>query len=161
MGRLTGLGSFIVVAAALLLVLRTLHLGVPLFFPDTRPGPFTLASLDEVRRRAGFAPLVPGYRPATLGDRPSSLTVTATPRPTFVIVWHGAEHRLSITQRRGGAMPPHPPTSRPLAGVADSTWWLDGSTNHLVLRRGDLWVEVETDLPSRDLRRIADTLRPY
>jgi hypothetical protein len=143
-----------------LLGLRLVHVGVPLFFPDTRPGPFTLTSLDDVRRRVGFAPLVPAYRPAALGDRPSSLTVWLSPQPTFVIVWRG-ENYLSVTQRRGGAVPVHPPTSQPLPDVTDSTWWRDGPRYHLVLKRDEFWIEVETDLPSRDLRRIADTLTPY
>lgn len=160
MGRLRGLGSFALIAAGVLLVLRLLHVGVPLFFPDTRPGPFTLASLDEVQRRVGFAPLVPSYRPEALGARPSSLTVTLSPQPTFVIVWRG-ERYLSVTQRRGGAMPAHPAGGQPLADVADSTWWRDGSQHRLTLKRGEFWIEVETDLPSRDLKRIADTLTPY
>jgi hypothetical protein len=143
-----------------LLGLRLLHVGVPLFFPDTRPGPFTLTSLDDVRRRVGFAPLLPAYRPAALGDRPSSLTVWLSPQPTFVIVWRG-ENYLSVTQRRGGPVPVHPPTSQPLPEVTDSTWWRDGARYHLVLKRDEFWIEVETDLPSRDLRRIADTLTPY
>ncbi len=139
MVRLTGLGSFALIAAGVLLALRLLHVGVPLFFPDTRPGPFALTSLDEVRRRVGFAPLVPAYRPAALGDRPS----------------------LSLTQRRGGAVPAHPATGQPLPDVTDSTWWRDGPRLRLVLKRGEFWIEVETDLPSRDLKRIADTLTPY
>jgi hypothetical protein len=159
-GRLTGLGSFILITGGVLLVLRLLHVGIPLLLPDTRPGPFALTSLDEVRRRVGFAPLVPAYRPAALGDRPSSLTVSLSPYPTFVIVWRG-EHHLSVTQRRGGAMPAHPATGQPLAGVAGSTWWRDGSVHRLVLKRDEFWIEVETDLPSRDLKRIADTLTPY
>jgi len=160
MVRLTGLGSFALIAAGVLLALRLLHVGVPLFFPDTRPGPFALTSLDEVRRRVGFAPLVPAYRPAALGDRPSSLTVSLSPQPTFVIVWRG-ERYLSLTQRRGGAVPAHPATGQPLPDVTDSTWWRDGPRLRLILKRGEFWIEVETDLPSRDLKRIADTLTPY
>ena len=110
MVRLTGLGRFALITLGVLLGLRALHLGVPLFFPETRPGPFTLASLDEVQRRVGFAPLVPAYRPAALGDRPSRLTVTLSPQPTFVIAWRGERH-LSVTQRRGGARPVPPASS--------------------------------------------------
>jgi hypothetical protein len=137
MGRLTGLGSFALIAAAMLLGLRVLHVGIPLFFPETRPGPFALSSLDDVRRR-----------------------VVLSPQPTFVIAWRG-EHYLSVTQRRGGAMPAHPATAEPLLEVPDSTWWRDGPRLHLVLKRDEFWVEVDTDLPSRDLKRIADTLTPY
>jgi hypothetical protein len=159
-GRLKGLGSFVLIAGGILLLLRLFHVGVPVFFPETRPGPFTLSSLDEVQRRVGFAPLIPAYRPVELGDRPSSLTVILHPRPTFVIRWRG-ERQLAVTQRRGGPMPAHPPASRPLPDVPDSTWWRDGALHRLVLRRGELWVEVETDLPARDLKRLADTLHPY
>lgn len=160
MGRLRGLGSFALITAGVLLALRLLHLGVPLLVPETRPGPFAVASLDEVQRRVGFAPLVPAYRPEVLGERPSTMTVSLGPQPTFVIAWRG-ERFLSVTQRRGGAMPAHPAASQPLASVPDSTWWRDGSLHRLVLKRGDFWIEVETDLPARDLERIADTLNPY
>jgi hypothetical protein len=159
-GRLTGLGSFALIAAVMLLGLRVLHVGIPLFLPETRPGPFVLGSLDDVRRRAGFAPLVPAYRPAALGDRPSTLSVALRPQPTFVIAWRG-EHYLSLTQRRGGPMPAHPSTAEPLPEVPDSLWWRDGQRLHMVLRRDEFWVDVETDLPARDLKRIADTLTPY
>ncbi len=160
MGRLKGLASFLLVAAGVLLALRVLHLGVPLVVPGTRPGPFAAESLEEARRHLGFAPLVPAYRPVTLGAGPPSLTVTLGPYPTFLAVWRG-EHHLTITQRRGGPMPAHPPTSQALTGVADSRWWREGAVHHLVLRRGEFWVVVETDLPWRDLRRLADTLGPY
>lgn len=160
MVRLKGLGSFLLIAGGALLLLRALHLGVPLFFPETRPGPFTLASLDEVRRRSGFAPLVPAYRPESLGERPASITVITSPVPTFVIVWR-SEHYLRLTQRRGGPEPDYPPTSQPLPGTPASAWWEEGSRRHAIVRRGEFWVTVETDLPSRDLGRIADTLRPY
>ena len=160
MARLTGLGSFLLVTVAVLALLRGVHVAVPLVLPDTRPGPFTLASLDEVEGRAGFAPLVPAYHPVALGAGAPSLTVARAPHPTFVVVWRG-ERYLSITQRRGGAMPAHPPVSVPLDDIPDSLWWSEGAVQHVVLRRGDLWISLETDLPRRDVRRIADTLRPY
>ncbi len=69
---------------------------------------------------------------------------------------------------RGAAWGPAPPGiadgpagSQPLPDVADSTWWRDGSRHRLALKRGEFWIEVETDLPARDLKRIADTLTPY
>jgi hypothetical protein len=157
MGRLKGLGSFVVVATVVLLGLRALHVVVPLFVPNARPGPFTLASLDEVPRYAGFTPLVPAYHPASLGDRPASITVWLSPQATLAVVWTG-EHTLSLTERRGGEMPDHAPTSLPLTDVPDSIWWQDGSRCHLVLKRGELWIEMTTDLDPRDLRRFADTL---
>lgn len=158
--RLSGLGSFLLIAGAVFLALRVLHVATPLFFPGTRPGPVVVASLDDARRHAGFAPLVPAYHPASLGERPVSLTVTLQPGPRIVIVWQG-EHHLSLVQRRGGGAPDHPAISRPLGDVPDSRWWTEGPRHHLILKRGDLWVELVTDLPSRDLKRLADTLRPY
>src|SRR3972149_8703081 len=94
---LGGVGSSLLVAGGLFVVLRVLHVGVPLLFPGTRPGPFAVASLDEAQQRLGFAPLVPAYRPATLGAGRPSLTVTLGPDPTFLAVW------------RGGASPPAAP----------------------------------------------------
>jgi hypothetical protein len=148
------------IAAVTLAALRLLHVGVPLFVPGTRPGPFTLTSLDDVERHVGFAPLVPAYRPAVLGERPASITTWLGPRPTFAIVWQG-DYFLSVTQRRGGPEPAHPPIGQPLAEVADSTWWQEGPRSHLILRRGEFWIEVETDLPAGELKRIADTLARY
>src|SRR3990172_5298650 len=60
---LGGLGSFLLVAGGLFVVLRVLHVGVPLLFPGTRPGPFAVASLDEAQQGLGFPPLVPPYPP--------------------------------------------------------------------------------------------------
>jgi len=161
MGRLTGLGSFALITAGVLLGLRLLHVSVPLVFPGTRQGPIAIAHLDEVRRQVGFAPLIPAYRPATLGDRPASMSVLLSPTPTFVIVWREGEQYLSVTQRQGGPRPGHPPLSQPLPGVADSTWWMEGSRCHLILARGEFWIELETSLPPRELKRFADTLTPY
>ena len=148
------------IAAVALLGLRALHIGVPLFFPDTRPGPFAVGRLEDVRRRAGFAPLVPAYRPITLGEQPVSLTVTLQPEPSAVIAWRGEQY-LSLTERRGGATPPRPAIAEPLPDVPDSAWWREGERFRMVLKRGELWIEIDTDLPFRDLKRIADTLTPY
>jgi hypothetical protein len=160
MVRLKGLGSFVVIATIVLVALRALHVGVPLFVPGARPGPFTLASLDDVPRYAGFAPIVPAYHPASLGDRPASITVWLSPRPTVAIVWSG-EHTLLLTEHQGGEMPNHAAISQPFTDVPDSLWWQDGARCHLVLKRGELWIEMETDLDERDLRRFADTLSRY
>jgi hypothetical protein len=157
MDRLKGLGSFVVIAVVIFAGLRGLHVVVPLFVPNARPGPFTPAGLEDVSRYAGFAPVVPAYRPASLGDRPASLTVWLSPRPTFAITWTG-EHSLSLIQRQGGSMPDHPPTSQPLSGVPESQWWQDGPRCHLVLKHREFWIEITTDLEPRELRRFADTL---
>jgi hypothetical protein len=158
--RLKGLPSFLLIVVVVLGLLRVAHIAIPLIFADTRPGPFVLRSLDDVQPRLGFAPLVPGYRPATLGQEPARLTGGLLPLRSVRMVWRG-ERYLDISERRGGAMPAHPPTSRPLTNVSKSLWWSDEGVHHLILRRGDLWVELETDLPSGDLRRLADTLDVY
>jgi len=157
MDRVKGLGSFVVIAVVIFGGLRGLHVTVPLFVANARPGPFTPSSLNDVSRYAGFAPVIPAYRPASLGERPSTLTVWLSPRPTFAITWTG-EHTMTLVQRRGGPMPDHPPTSQTLAGVPDSEWWQDGPSCHLVLKRGEFWIDITTDLDARELRRFADTL---
>jgi hypothetical protein len=160
MARVKDLVSFVLILAGMLLALRAVHVVVPMLFADSRSGPVSLTRLEDVQRHAGFAPLVPAYRPEALGERPAQLTVTRAPYPTFSIVWRG-ERYLALTQRRGGASPSHPATSVELADVPGSLWWWDGGAHHLVLRRDDFWIVIETDLPQRDLRRIADTLRPF
>jgi hypothetical protein len=158
--RLKGIGSFLVIAAGVLIALRGLHAGVPLVVPGARPGPFTFAALDEVSVRMGFAPLVPAYRPASLGERPVEIAGWFAPEPTVRIVWQG-ERRLAVTQHRGGDPPARPPVARELAGHPGSRWWEDGVGVRLVLERDGIWVSIETDLPVRDLRRLADTLTQY
>jgi hypothetical protein len=161
MDRLKGLGSFALITTVVLLGLRLLHVFIPVMLPQTRQGPIAITSLDEVRPRVGFAPLMPAYRPLTLGDRPASMTVVFNPRPTFVVVWQQGEQYLSITERQGGPQPGHSPLSQPLTDVADSTWWMEGSRSHLILARGDYWIDVETSLPPGELKRFADTLTRY
>lgn len=161
MDRLKGLLSFTLIAVVVLLGLRLLHFSIPLVFPDTRQGPIAIASLDDVRRLVGFAPLVPAYRPAMLGDQPASMSVLLSPRPTFSIAWRAGGQYLSVTQRQGGPMPEHPPLNQPLVDVADSTWWMDAAGCHLILARGGFWIVIDTSLPPNELRRFADTLAPY
>lgn len=158
MARLTGLGSFLAIAACVLGALRLAHVATPIAFPGTRPGPIEVASLDAAERRAGFAPLTPSYRPEALGSRPTSMQVTLSPYPMFFIEWRQAGQFLSLTQRRGGPRPPEPPLARPLSGFPESAWWMEGDRAHLVLRRDGFWIQIVTTLPPRDLRRLADTL---
>lgn len=161
MDRVRGLFSFGVITVLVLTVLRGLHLGVPLIFPDTRQGPIVVADLDEARRRLGFAPVLPSYRPAFLGAAPEKMTVTLSPRTMFAIVWRAGDQYLEVSQRRGGPMPDHPPLSQPLLDVPGSLWWMGGGRAHLVLPRGEFWISIETTLPPRDLKRFADTLTEY
>jgi len=161
LARLKGFRSFVVIAGVVFLGLRLLHLGVPLVFPNVRSGPIALASLDEVERRVGFAPMIPAYRPAELGNAPASITVSFNPRPTFAIVWKQGDQMLSVTEWRGSFKPDEAPLSRPLDGVANSSWWLEGAHAHLNLLRDGYWITIKTTLPERDLARLADTLTRY
>lgn len=155
---MSGLPSFVVTAAVVLGLLRIVHVGVPLVFPETRPGPVDVADMAEAGRLLGFAPLAPAYRPAALGARPARMFVQFSPRPTFHIVWENDGQYLSVTHRKGGPTPDHPPTARPFDGVPDALWWTDGARSHLVLSRDSSWIEIETSLPARELRRFVDTL---
>ncbi len=159
MARLKGLVSFLVIAAGVLVAARGLHVGVPFVVADARPGPFVFASVFDVERQMGFAPFVPAYRPASLGERPVEIVGWFAPEPSVRIVWQG-EHRLSVIEHRGADAPSHPPLARELDGHAGSRWWEDGPVAHLVLERDGVWVSIETDLPTRDLTRLADTLTP-
>jgi hypothetical protein len=158
MDRVKGLLSFAVIAAVVLVVLRGLHVAVPVLFPSTRQGPIAVASLDEARKRVGFAPIVPAYHPSSLGATPTSISVLLSPEPSVIVVWRQGSEYLSVVQRRGGPEPEHPPLAQPLADVPDSTWWMADSQNHLVLWRVGYWIEIATSLPARDLKRFADTL---
>ena len=157
MDRLRGLLSFALIAAGVLLGLRLVHVSLPVLFPDTRQGPIAVRDLDEARRRVGFGPIVPAYHPASLGAQPTSISVLLSPEPTIIVVWRQGDEYLSVTQRRG-ARPPHPPLAVPLTDVADSTWWMAGSQNHLIVWRVGFWIELATSLPARHLKRFADTL---
>jgi hypothetical protein len=161
MDRLKGVFSFLAVAAGVLLALRGVHLAVPLFFPETRQGPIEVATLDEVRPRLGFAPIIPAYRPAVLGERPDRITIRFGPPATFEIRWEEGDRYLVVTQHQGGPKPAHPPIARPFDDVADSTWWEEGNRNRLILARDGFWMELDTNLPARELRRFVDTLAVY
>ena len=161
MDRLKGLPSFTLVAAIVLIGLRIVHLAVPVLFPDTQPGPIAVASLDEARQRTGFSPIVPAYHPASLSAEPTSITVVFAPSPTLIVVWRAGPDYVSVTERRGGPKPAAPPAAVPLAGVPESSWWTSGAEHHLVVARVGVWIEITTNLPSGDLRRLADTLTVY
>jgi len=158
MDRLRGLGSFVLIAAGVLVALRLTHYALPVVFPETRQGPIAVADLEEARRLVGFDPLVPAYRPEQLGVRPSEMTVTLSPYPAFAIAWRNAGHFLSVTQQRGGPRPLQPPLARPLDNLPDSAWWMEDTHAHLALSRDGFWIHIVTNLPSRELRRFADTL---
>ncbi len=161
MDRVKGLGSFAVITVLVLLSLRLVHVATPVMFPSTRIGPIEIASLDDVRRLTGFAPVTPAYRPATLGAKPVRMTVILSPRPTFTISWREGESFLTVIQHQGGARPDTSPLSQPLRDVPDSIWWTEGATNHVVIQRGDFWITLETSLSTGELRRFVDTLSGY
>lgn len=161
MAGLKGLTSFLVITTAVFVVLRGLHLAVPIVFPEARQGPIAVARLEDVRRQVGFAPILPAYRPSVLGDHPGDMTIRLSPVPTFRIVWRGESHDLTLTQRRSGPDPMMPPLARPLEGVSNAMWWIEGGRSYLVLKRDECWIELDTSLPSRELRRFADTLTAY
>jgi hypothetical protein len=161
MAGVKGLTSLAVIVAATFGGLRIAHVSAPIVFPETRRGPVTIASLDELKRRAGFSPLFPAYRPAELGDRPASITLLFNPRPTCAIVWASGDQYLSVTQRMGGSPPAVPPLAQPFEDVAGSSWWTSDNRSHLVLSRGEFFITIETSRSLRDLRRFADTLTAY
>jgi hypothetical protein len=160
MARLKGFGSFVVITLLVMLGLRLMHVAAPVVFPSTRLGPIDVAKLDDVRALVGFAPMVPAYRPAVLGDRPASISVLLSPRPTFAISWRAGDQFLLVTQRQGGPRPDQSPVSEPFGDVPNSAWWTQGARRHLVLERGEFWIEIETNLSPGELRRFADTLAP-
>jgi hypothetical protein len=165
MQRFRGIVSLAVLAGVLFLLLRALHLGIPVVYPKVLQGPFSLASVAEVEEYAGFSPLVPFFRPGSLGERPVHVTVTRGPRARVTVFWQG-ERFLYLEERAGGGAPPVPENARPWelrtrGAPEEARWWRRGRTVHAVARRGDHWVEIRTDLTDDDARRIVETLRPY
>ena len=132
--RVKGLFSFGVIATAVKFIgLRIVNVAVPMIAPTTRPGPISVASLDDLRDRIGFAPIVPAHRPASLGSTPVSITVVHNPSPTLIVAWREGDAHFSITQRRGGPKPDAPAEAVPLPDVPESTWW-SGPEHHLTCR---------------------------
>jgi hypothetical protein len=152
------LASLIVVLAVLALLLRLLHLGLPLAYPRVLQGPFSVADLGAVEEYAGFSPLVPFFRPQQLGPQPVYVTVFRRPRPRVVALWQG-EHFLFLEQTQGGPAPPVPPDAHPLAVPGGASAWRHGRTLHVVARREGLWIVLRTDLDERAARRLVETLR--
>ncbi len=161
MARVSSLGRLVYLTGMVFILLRGLHLATPVMFPQTRQGPIIVARLEDVRAQVGFAPVLPAYRPDTLGDQPGRITIWLSPVPTIQTTWTGPEHDLTVVHRRGGAAPPAPPLARPLDGLPDTAWWTADGRTHLRIRRGDEWLELDTSLPVRELRRFVDTLTTY
>lgn len=165
MNRLRGIVSLLVLAAVLWLALRAIHVGLPLVYPQVLRGPFSLASLAEVEEYTGFSPLVPFFRPEVLGEQPVHVTVSRPPGASVTVFWQ-AERFLLLAEREGGGRPvvPEDAGSWPLRGPAaagENRWWRRGRTIYAVARRGELWIELRTDLPAEDARRVVESLRPY
>jgi hypothetical protein len=160
MDRLKGAGAFLIVCIALFSALRLLNLSIPIFYPKVLAGPFSLDSIESAAEYTGFSPRLPFYRPAVLGTKPITITVTRRPYPKVAIFWHG-DHFLYLTEQRGGEKPTGPPDSQPLPTHPESSWWREGHTIQAVLKLEDLWIEIRTDLSLQDVQRIIETLQPY
>jgi hypothetical protein len=152
--------TLVVVLGILAVVLRLLHLGMPMLYPRVLQGPFSLEDVGEVERYADFSPLMPFFRPAELGPRPVHVTVYRQPVPRVVVFWQG-DHFLYLEQSRGGEPPPVPADAEALAVGEGTRWWRHGRTRHVVSRRGGIWVEIRSDLDDRTVRRVLESLRPY
>jgi len=142
MSRLRGIVSLLVIAAVLLLVLRAIHVGIPIFYPRVLRGPFSLGSLAEVEEYTGFPPLVPFFRPQTLGERPVNVTASRPPKAEVVVFWQ-ADRFLYLEEREGGTPPPVPENARTWglegpAAAGEHHWWRQGRTIYAVAHRGDL-----------------------
>ena len=159
MQRFKGIGSFLVAGAGVFALLRLVHLTLPVFFPQVLPGPFSLASLDEVSRHSGFSPLVPFYRPEILGPSPVEITVARRPRPKVVILWRN-ERFLKLTQTLGGDRSAVRPEAQPLPGYPGATWLREGRIHTIAVAHDRLNIELRSDLALQDLERILRTLRP-
>ena len=159
MGRLKGIGSFLLITGVVFLVLRLLHLGIPMFYSGGPTGPVHLDSLDSVARYTKFSPSLPVYWPEQLGASPVRITVTRRPHPRVEAVWD-AESSLTMEQQQGSAIPTHPANAEPFPGQDESYWWREGARHHVLLKQNDLWIEVDTDLSFDDLRRVLNSLRP-
>lgn len=153
-------GIFLLILLGLLLAMRMLHLGIPIFYPKVLDGPFSLDALAEVEEYTGFQPLVPFYRPEVLGTGPVNITARRSPRPQVTVFWQGRRF-LRLTERQGGSRPFVRPGARPLPNHPESLHWQEGRTRRVVIEDDGLWVEIRTDLPEEDLHRLVETLRPY
>jgi hypothetical protein len=160
MGRLKGLGSFLLITGAVFLVLRLLHVAIPLLHSGGPTGPVFLDSLDSVAQYTDFSPRIPSYWPEQLGARPDRITVTRRPHPSVEIVW-SAERSIRIREQRSGPVPAYPATAEPFPGHPGSFWWREGDSHRVVLKQDGLWIEVWTDLSIGDLQRVLHSLRTY
>lgn len=156
MDRLSALARF---ALALLLVVAGLRL-VHRLVPDPS-AQLRVATFGEARAAAGFVPWLPAYHPLALGGAPEAMVVRrerGRPR-TLVLDWRG-ERRLRLEERgaaAGEALPEGAPLDAPGAG---GVWWPEGDERVAVVLAGGLRLELRTDLPLGELRRMVRTLHP-
>lgn len=158
MGRLKGIGSFLLITGVVFLGLRLLHLGIPMFYSGGPTGPVHLDNLADVARYTNFSPSLPTYWPEQLGASPVRITVTRRPTPRVEMVWN-AEASLTMEQQQGGAPPAYPARAEPFPGQVGSHWWREGELHRVLLQRNELWIEIGTDLPFDDLRRLLSSFR--
>ncbi len=159
MGGMRAAGVLAALAALFFAGLWVVHLTVPIFYPEALRGPFVVASIEDAERYCGYSPLTPFYRPEILGRSPISITVTRRPHGKVVIFWHG-ERFLYLAQEHDEKRDVHRSDRRSFPGHAETAWWREGSAHHLQFRRGDLWLEMRTNLDEIDIGRILETLRP-
>jgi hypothetical protein len=152
--------SLAIVLAVVALLLRLLHVGLPLLYPRVLQGPFSLTDVREVEQYTGESPLVPVFHPQELGSRPVYVTVYRRPVSRVLVFWQG-DRFLALDQWRGGEPPAVPPIAQAMPIAEGGRWWRQGRTWHVVLRREGSWVEMTSDLDQDAVRRVAGTLRPY
>jgi hypothetical protein len=157
--RLTGLGSLLVTIAVVLGGLRVAHVATPMFFPRTNPGPIVLDDPSDARDVLGRRPWVPSYRPRSLGESPPTAVVVRLPHPQLRLEWAG-EHRLTVTETRGGDPGRPADDARPMPDVEGAWLAREGDATVVTLERDGLRIRIVTDLPLSDVDRLVRSLRP-
>jgi hypothetical protein len=156
---LSSAASFLAILAVALGVLKLGHVGAGVIRPDVVTGAVAVANLDRVERVAGFAPLVPYYRPIGTGIERPEITVTRRELVTVEIAWRSA-NELRLLEWRGERLLSPPPGAASIAPFEESALWSSGGRVDALVRVEGTWVHLTTDLPERDMRRIVATLRP-
>lgn len=159
MGKLKGLPTLLVIVAVVWLLIRAVHLLLPVIKPEVLPGPFFLDHLSEVEPVTGFSARLPLYHPEPLGTEPTMIRASRSPEREVMIVWRN-ERFLELVER--------PSDSKPFDAPADA----EGIDDHSVLvwNRGEvvcmtttlrgIHLSLRTDLSREDALRIVSTMVP-
>jgi len=150
--------SFLLILVGLLLAMRAVHVVAPMVYAPGDPRPLHTTDLQLATERAGFEPWLPFYVPQKLGA-PPQLTAIRRPRARISIVWDG-ESKMMIREEPSSPNDVSPPGASPLPGGRGDVWWEGPDFLHAVAMRGDLRIEIATDLAIEDLGRVVATLRP-